>query len=56
MVAGSLPLAQTDHLFLSNSSGEEARCYSCKLEQEVFQETELFMSCFCSSRILCTLG
>lgn len=45
----------TDWLFLSNSSSEEARCYSCRLEQEVFQEFELLMSCFCSSWVLFTL-
>ena len=56
VVAGSLPLAQTDQLFLSNSSGEEARCYYCRLEQEVFQEVELFVSYFCSSWVLYTLG
>lgn len=56
VVAGSLPLAQTDQLVLSNNSGEEARCYSCRLEQEVFQEFELFVSCFCSSWFLYALG
>jgi len=48
VVAISLPLAQTDQLFPSNNSGEDDRCYSCRLEQEVFQEFELFESCLCS--------
>lgn len=56
VLAGSLPLALTDWLFLSNSSSEEARCFSCRLEQEVFLEFELLMSCFCSSWVLYTLG
>lgn len=55
VVAGSLPLAQTDQLFLSISSSEEAGYHSCRLEQEVFQEFELFMSCLCSSWVLYTL-
>lgn len=56
VVAGSLPLALTAWLFLSNSSSEEARCFSCSLEQEVFQEFELLMSCFCSFWVLYTSG
>lgn len=56
VVAGSLPLALIDWLFLSNSSSEEARSFSCRLEQEVFQEFELLMSCLCSSWVLCASG
>lgn len=38
VVAGSLPLAQTDQHALRNSSDEEVRFYSCRLEQKMLQE------------------
>lgn len=56
VLAGSLPLALTDWLFLSNSSSEEARCFSCRLEQEVFQEFALLMSWVCSSWVFILQG
>lgn len=55
-----VPLAQSGQFLLTNSSGEEARCCSCRLEQVVCQESELFVNTFLGltyfrAKILCAL-
>jgi len=53
-------LAQSVLFLLTSSSGEEARCCACRLEQEVCQEFELFVYTFLGLiyfrvKILCAL-
>lgn len=45
-------LAQSVLFLLTSSSGEEARCCACRLEQEVCQESELFVYTFLGPYIL----